>query len=96
MVVTNGDYFAIVIVASGGNTTYYQTYDFTNLDSDTYTKFRARYKTSGCNAEIVLNFTSGSQTVLSESLSATWKAAGSCNSRKLLLQVSKMADLSNA
>jgi len=81
MTVDNNDYFKITVSTSVGNKIVYYSYpdeggaDNLGLDSDTYTKIRFRYKTSGPNikAKIVLVFSAGDpQTVLDETDNMSW------------------------
>jgi len=76
-----GDVLQIEAVFDEGATDEYCNYekDITNFSSNTYPYFLLRYKTSesanGAKAKVILGFTSGTQVILDESYSTTWKVA---------------------
>jgi len=76
-----GDVLQIEAVFDEGATDEYCNYekDITNFSSNTYPYFIVRWKTSesanGAKAKVILGFTSGTQVILDESYSTTWKVA---------------------
>lgn len=95
------DIFQIKAVFNDGPGTdehcYYE-YDLNpNIMSNTFTKFLLRYKTSegsaGAQAKAELVFTAGTQTILDESYSTTWKVvAGDITPAKTIDKVRFYAD----
>lgn len=81
--------------ATGENCSY--TKDITDISSDVYTKYLLRYKTSesanGAHAGCVLTFSSGTQTILDNAYSTSWKlASGDITTGKTITHVAFTAD----
>lgn len=101
LVVENGDIFKLTGVCDSSSDEFvmYEK-DITNISTDVYTKFLARWKTSaasnGLGAKIIIVFTSGNQTILGASapeFSTTWQVtSGTLTAGKTIDKIQFYAD----